>query len=538
MDRESDFTDLMARAGSGDPEAIRDFLERFEQEVRVMVRARLPRKLRPRFDSGDFVQEVWQAVFAGPRDRPRPLEFENVAHLCGFLQGVVRNKVQEQHRRLTRTAKHNLAHEEPLYIARGDREIPREVASPDPSPSENVQADDRLEQLMAGFGPREIEVLTLRRQGLTYAEVAERTGMHERSVRRIIELFRVPPGGPRMISDAHTVLAATRPLRDEPGDVVAPRGASPRVGGDRASLSSRAGASGRRRRPIGVGFAPVGAAVGRPRLHGGLGGAATRRRSRTTSAGWTPPTARAPFDLIYREFCLAEADGRAPVADAYVARFPRHAEALRRLFQVHGACSPSLLHRLLGPPRGSERDPWASGESAEGLPEAGDSIGPYVLRRELGRGSFARVFLAEQADLANRLVVVKIATRATREPWLLAKARHAHIVEILSHAEVDDGAFQLISMPFWGGATLADVLAAPAPPSRPASRPGSSLASGSAGHGQGGGATAPPGPRAVDRRRPAGGPRRRRRPRVSVGAPGAAGARSWRRCRTTGRSPG
>ena len=102
----------------------------------------------------------------------------------------MRNKVQEQHRRLTRTAKHNLAREEPLYIARGDREVPREVASPDPSPSENVQADDRLEQLMAGFGPREIEVLTLRRQGLTYAEVAEQTGMNERSVRRIIELFR------------------------------------------------------------------------------------------------------------------------------------------------------------------------------------------------------------------------------------------------------------------------------------------------------------------------------------------------------------
>src|SRR5262249_9218388 len=90
----------------------------------------------------------------------------------------------------------------------------------------------------------------------------------------------------------------------------------------------------------------------------------------------------------------------------------------------------------------------------------GDTIGPYVLRRELGRGSFARVFLAEETDLANRLVVVKIATRSTREPWLLARARHAHIVEILSHYTVDDGAFQLICMPFWGGATLADVLAA------------------------------------------------------------------------------
>lgn len=190
MDRDagSDFNELMARARAGDPEAVRDFLERFEREVRVMVRARLPRRLRPRFDSVDFVQAVWQSFFTGPADRAP--EFENEEHLRGFLRGVVRNKVGEEHRRLTRTARRDLAREEPLYVARGDREVPREVRSPDPSPSENVQADDRYEQLMAGFGPREVQVLALRRQGLTYAEVAERTGMHERSVRRIIDLFR------------------------------------------------------------------------------------------------------------------------------------------------------------------------------------------------------------------------------------------------------------------------------------------------------------------------------------------------------------
>src|SRR5262249_8227665 len=161
MDRGDDFTDLMERARSGDPAAVRDFLDRFEEEVRAMVRARLPRKLRPRFDSGDFVQAVWKSFFADS-DAPRP-EFQNQAHLRGCLGAVVRNRVQEQHRRLTRTAKHNLAREEPLYVSRGDREVPREVVSPDPSPSENVQAADRLEQLMAGFGPREIQVLTLRR---------------------------------------------------------------------------------------------------------------------------------------------------------------------------------------------------------------------------------------------------------------------------------------------------------------------------------------------------------------------------------------
>jgi serine/threonine protein kinase len=40
----------------------------------------------------------------------------------------------------------------------------------------------------------------------------------------------------------------------------------------------------------------------------------------------------------------------------------------------------------------------------------------------------------------------------------LARARHSHIVEILSHAVVDDGAFQLICLPFLGGATLTSVL--------------------------------------------------------------------------------
>ena len=41
--------------------------------------------------------------------------------------------------------------------------------------------------------------------------------------------------------------------------------------------------------------------------------------------------------------------------------------------------------------------------------DAGVEVGPFFLRRELGRGSFSRVFLAEQVNLENRLVVVKIA---------------------------------------------------------------------------------------------------------------------------------
>ncbi len=150
--------------------------------------ARLPRKLRTQFDSTDFVQAVWKSLLV--ESGQASLDFDDVEHFRGFLYGMVRNKVSEQQRRLTKTAKYDLAREERLYIRRGDREVARDVVSPEPSPSQAVQASDRMAQLTAGKSPREVEILTLRRQGLTLLEIAERTGINERSVRRVIESAR------------------------------------------------------------------------------------------------------------------------------------------------------------------------------------------------------------------------------------------------------------------------------------------------------------------------------------------------------------
>ncbi|WP_165250942.1 serine/threonine-protein kinase [Paludisphaera soli] len=163
-----------------------------------------------------------------------------------------------------------------------------------------------------------------------------------------------------------------------------------------------------------------------------------------------PWSADQAVELIYREYRLARAAGLAPAKADYLARFPRHRRALERLLDLDGACPDSLLGRLGGPGDEPDDDP---------LPRVGDEIGPYVLDRELGRGGFARVFLARQADLEDRPVVIKVTTRPTREPWLLARAQHPNIVEILTHAEVDDGALQLIAMPFLGGAALSTLLA-------------------------------------------------------------------------------
>jgi len=143
--------------------------------------------------------------------------------------------------------------------------------------------------------------------------------------------------------------------------------------------------------------------------------------------------------LVYHEFCLAESSGHHPDPSAYLLRFPAQRDRLARLFG---------LHEALGGPA-----------APPALPEAGDEVGPFRLLRELGRGGMARVFLAEQEDLDDRLVVVKVAGRASAEPRLLARARHPHIVEVLRHDRTADGALHLICMPFLGGATLAAVLA-------------------------------------------------------------------------------
>jgi RNA polymerase sigma factor (sigma-70 family) len=185
---DADLVDLIARARAGDEIAVKDLLGRFEDEVRMVVRGRLPRALRSQFDSMDFVQAVWTSVLT--KDGPDLARFDNSRRLMGYLAAVARNKVFAEHRRRTQTHKYDLKREEPLYVRRGSRDVPREFPATDPSPSQDAQAHDRLAQLLEGRSTLERQVVDLRRRGLTYDEIAERLGIHESAVRRIVEGIR------------------------------------------------------------------------------------------------------------------------------------------------------------------------------------------------------------------------------------------------------------------------------------------------------------------------------------------------------------
>ncbi|MDB5337402.1 MAG: tetratricopeptide repeat protein [Planctomycetaceae bacterium] len=94
--------------------------------------------------------------------------------------------------------------------------------------------------------------------------------------------------------------------------------------------------------------------------------------------------------------------------------------------------------------------------SSQTFPDPGSELFGFQLLSELGRGAFSRVYLARQADLANRLVVLKLSTESLAEADKLAQLQHANIVPIYSIHQ--SGACSAVCMPYCGATTLADVI--------------------------------------------------------------------------------
>ena len=87
--------------------------------------------------------------------------------------------------------------------------------------------------------------------------------------------------------------------------------------------------------------------------------------------------------------------------------------------------------------------------------DVGSAFGDFRMIAQIGSGAIARVFLAEQRDLANRFVVLKLSRHFPQEPRTLSRLQHPNIMPIHS-LHRDEDAFA-ICMPFRGLATLRDL---------------------------------------------------------------------------------
>src|SRR5262249_10247954 len=98
-------------------------------------------------------------------------------------------------------------------------------------------------------------------------------------------------------------------------------------------------------------------------------------------------------------------------------------------------------------------------ESAVPLwPALGADLGEFRLLAEIGRGSQGRVFLATQAGLADRPVVLKITPCSGHEHLALARLQHTHIVPLYSAHDDRTRNLRILCMPYFGGTSLHEIL--------------------------------------------------------------------------------
>jgi serine/threonine protein kinase/Tfp pilus assembly protein PilF len=180
------------------------------------------------------------------------------------------------------------------------------------------------------------------------------------------------------------------------------------------------------------------------------------RRFGIDTAAWPGhPEAEAAAGL--QQAALAYRQSRAQPGNwsrSFAAACAAAAERTRVLGSAAAGRLPLDLFRDL-----HEIDPEMADRLAEGLtelPEVGGQFLNFRLLEELGRGAFGRVFLAQQGELADRPVALKIAADIADESRTLAQLQHTHIVPLYSIHRA--GALQAVCMPYFGRTTLADVL--------------------------------------------------------------------------------
>lgn len=155
----------------GDEQAQAEIYEEFVPYLRIVARRYINQSLRSKFDSVDVVQSVWTDLIVGLRNGK--WTFSSAKHLRAFLAQATRNRVIDYVRKHQRTADH-----EPILGA--------EPKARTPHPSAEARAREHFEEILSRCSEGQRPIVELKCQGFSLAEIADRTGYHTSSIRRIL----------------------------------------------------------------------------------------------------------------------------------------------------------------------------------------------------------------------------------------------------------------------------------------------------------------------------------------------------------------
>ncbi len=181
VDHEAEFARLLREIHSGSQEAARAFVAKYGEHIQRVIRHKLEKRLRPKFDSCDFVQEVFLTFFTAP---PPAEAFASPEAFMKYLAVMAQNKVGEANRQRLIFQEHNLNVEKSLEGSA--RFAAARQPGPDPTASAVFQAKENWEQIVQSEPSTHQPILELLRQGYTQHEIADKLGLSDRTVRRLL----------------------------------------------------------------------------------------------------------------------------------------------------------------------------------------------------------------------------------------------------------------------------------------------------------------------------------------------------------------
>ena len=182
----TEFEQLLDGCRRREPGAFAALVQRYLPHVRAAVRRRLTARLRSRFDSHDFTQNVWASFFQVTLER---LDLPTEDALVGYLARMAELKVAEEFR-------HQFSQKVNVRLNLPLEAVP-EPAGRVATPSVEAMAGDRWEALTAALSDRERAMLRMLRDGESYQTVGERFGMTAKTVQRLMGKLRNHPVGDR-----------------------------------------------------------------------------------------------------------------------------------------------------------------------------------------------------------------------------------------------------------------------------------------------------------------------------------------------------
>ncbi len=185
------FAQLKQRLDQGDPAAAEEIFDRFRRRLTALAREQLSPRLQAKLDPEDVIQSVFRSFFR--RQEAGELRFASWESLWALLVVITLRKCGHQvqyYLAARRDVRRELGQAPGADLSSEDVRSSWRALAREPTPEEATALTDLLEALMSRLKPLQREILTLRLQNYSTAEIARHVKRSQRLVQYTLQAVR------------------------------------------------------------------------------------------------------------------------------------------------------------------------------------------------------------------------------------------------------------------------------------------------------------------------------------------------------------